>query len=429
MASLKHIDLIRVLAWGETIGAAAIDPRLRGVVFEYDPKWRSRRIELAPLTMPVDGPGLFRFPDLETAAFKGLPGLLADALPDKFGNQLIEAWMSRRGYRSEDVTVLDRLAYMGERTMGALTFKPTMKAGVQKKDTVLEIGSLVDAARRAVQGTLSSDKKASESLKRVISVGTSAGGARAKAVLAISRDRSRVLSGQFDAPEGFDHWLLKFDGMGKDQALGDSQQYGRIEYAYSKMAKAAGITMTECDLLEESGRAHFMTRRFDRIGNERVHVQSFCAMTHRSFNYTGIHSYESLLQTALDLGLGDAALREIFLRMAFNVAAANHDDHTKNFAFLLPRHGRWSLSPAFDVTFAYSETGQWTNQHQMSVNGKFRDIGAKDLMAVADQYSIPGAKAALESVNESVGAWSRYAAEAGVATETARQIESHLIRL
>lgn len=425
MANMKHIDSIRVLAWGETIGAAAFDPRLRGVVFEYSADWRSRQFELAPLTMPVDGPRLYRFPDLETSAFKGLPGLLADALPDKFGNQLIDAWMQRRGYRAEDVTVLDRLAYMGDRTMGALTFKPTINAGMRKKDTVLEIGNLVDSARRAMEGTLTSDRKASESLKRVISVGTSAGGARAKAVLAINHDRSRVLSGQFDAPDGFDHWLLKFDGMGKDEALGNSQQYGRIEYAYSKMARAAGIIMTECDLLEESGRAHFMTRRFDRIGNERVHVQSFCAMTHRSFNYAGVHSYESLLQTARDLGMDDSASRQIFLRMAFNVAAANHDDHTKNFAFLLPRGGRWTLSPAFDVTFAYSEAGQWTNQHQMSVNGKFRDIGTKDLLAVADQYSIPGAKAALQAIAEALANWRGFASDAGVEKTAANHIASH----
>lgn len=429
MAILKHIDSIRVLAWGETIGAAAFDPQLRGVVFEYADAWRSQNVELAPLAMPLGGPRLYRFPDLEPAAFKGLPGLLADALPDKFGNQLIDAWMQHRGYRPENVTVLDRLAYMGERAMGALTFKPTINAGVRKKDTVLEISSLVDAARRAVQGALTSDKKASEALKRVISVGTSAGGARAKAVLAISRDRSRVLSGQFDAPAGFDHWLLKFDGMGKDEALGDSQQYGRIEWAYSRMARAAGITMSECELFEECGRAHFMTRRFDRIGNERVHIQSFCAMTHRSFNYTGVHSYESLLQAALDLGLDDTALREIFLRMAFNVAAANHDDHTKNFAFLLPRGGRWSLSPAFDVTFAYSENGQWANQHQMSVNGKFRDIGSKDLLAVAEQYSIPGAKPALQAVAEALACWGTFASDAGVSKAAADRIASHFTRI
>jgi serine/threonine-protein kinase HipA len=429
MATMKHVDAIRVLAWGETIGAAAFDPSLKGVVFEYADNWRSRQIELAPLTMPIDGRRLYRFPDLDPSAFKGLPGLLADALPDKFGNQLIDAWMQRRGYRPEDVSVLDRLAYMGERTMGALTFKPSINAGVRKKDTVLEIGGLVDAARRAVKGTLTSDKKASESLKRVISVGTSAGGARAKAVLAISRDRTQVLSGQFDAPEGFDHWLLKFDGMGKDDALGDSQQYGRIEYAYSKMARAAGITMTECDLLEESGRAHFMTRRFDRIGNERVHVQSFCALTHRSFNFTGVHSYESLMQTAVDLDLDDTTLLEIFRRMAFNVAAANHDDHTKNFAFLLPRAGQWSLSPAFDVTFAYSETGQWTSQHQMSVNGKFRGIEKSDLLAVAELYSIPGAKSALQEIDDAIGRWSSFAVDAGVDTWTAGQIASHFTRL
>jgi serine/threonine-protein kinase HipA len=429
MAGFRHIGAIRVLAWGETVGAAALDPQRKSVAFEYADAWRQQGIELAPLTMPVAGARIHRFPDLEPSAFRGLPGLLADALPDRFGNQLINAWMERHGTRAEVISVLDRLAYMGARTMGALTFQPVRGPRFRNKEALFDVGLLVDTARRAVTGSLASDRQAMAALNRVISVGTSAGGARAKAVLAISRDRTRIMSGEFDAPDGYDHWLLKFDGMGMDAALGDSQEYGRIEFAYARMAQAAGITMMPCDLFEENGRAHFMTRRFDRDGNERVHVQSFCALTHRSFNETGVHSYEALLQTALDLGLGDTALTEIFRRMAFNVAAANHDDHTKNFAFLLPRGGAWTLAPAFDVTFSFSESSPWVNQHQMSVNGRFRDITMADLRAVADRYAIAGTRAALTAVMDAVADWARFAAEADVSEGTTRKIAAqHVLR-
>lgn len=403
-------------------GAAAFDTRKKAVVFEYDPAWCRLGIELAPLTMPTDGPRLHRFPELDPSAFRGLPGLLADALPDRFGNRLIDAWMSQRGVRADAVTVLDRLAYMGNRGMGALSFKPVLSAGVRKSDTTFELGQLVDAARKAIDGRFDADPHTAAALRRVISVGTSAGGARAKAVLAISADRTTIRSGQFDAPPDFEHWLLKFDGMGADTALGESREYGRIEYAYANMAKAAGITMTRCELLEEGGGAHFMTRRLDRVEGRRIHVQSYCALVHRSYNEAGVHRYEDLFQTALDLGLGDDTLAELFRRMAFNVAAANHDDHTKNFAFLLPEDGRWALSPAYDLTFAYAESSPWVNQHQLSANGKFRDITTHDLLMVAERFSIPGRKSLLEAVNTAVGDWPRYAADAGVSVATRQDI-------
>ena len=429
MPAFRHASVIEVRAWGRRVGAAAFDPRRKAVAFEYAPEWIRSGIELSPLQMPLARANApFLFDDLEPSAFKGLPGLLADALPDRFGNQLVDAWMASRGYRADEVTVLDRLAYMGRRGMGALEFKPERAIGAGAA-TPLEIAGLVEAARQAVEGRLDTASSAAEALRRVIAVGTSAGGARAKAVLGISTDRRRIVSGQFELPDGFEHWLLKFDGMGRDDALGDSQQYGRIEYAYHRMASAAGVTLMPSELLEESGRAHFMTRRFDRIGNRRVHVQSLCALAHLSFNLAGTHAYESLFLVARALGLDDESMRQLFLRMAFNIAAANHDAHTRNFAFLLPEDGTWQLAPAYGVTFAFRAGSPWVNQHQMSVNGRFSAIGADDLMAVADRFSIPGARAALRAVDASVHDWPTHAREAGVGSRATEAIASRHLRL
>lgn len=426
MATFKHAEVVEVRAWGRRVGAAAFDPKRKAVAFEYAPQWVRGGIQLAPLTLPLaraDRP--FIFPDLEPTAFRGLPGLLADALPDRFGNQLIDAWMAQKGHRAADVTVLDRLAYMGKRAMGALEFHPARSIGAGGA-TPLAMAALVDTARRALEGRLDPGGKAADALRRVVAVGTSAGGARAKAVLGISEDRQQIVSGQFDLPPGFQHWLLKFDGMGPDEALGDSQQYGRIEFAYARMARQAGIEMTECSLLEEGGRAHFMTRRFDRIGNQRIHVQSLCALAHLSFNLAGTHAYESLFQTARALGLGDGAMNQLFRRMAFNFAAANHDDHTRNFAFLLPEHGAWQLAPAFDVTYAYRADSPWVSQHQMSVGGKFTAVNAADLLDLAERFAIPGCRSALSEICEAVRAWPEFADQAGVSLEARRQIgEDH----
>lgn len=422
MARFKHADVIEVRIWGQRVGAVAADPGVGAYVFEYDEKWLSKGIDLAPFTMPVAGAErLFVFPSLSKETFMGLPGMLSDALPDRFGNQLIDAWMAQHGYTPDQVTPLDRLAYMGKRGMGALEFRPS-RAGNASSSAPLQMAGLVEAARRAVQGTLGDDDTSENALNSIISVGTSAGGARAKAVLGWNPATGELVSGQFDLPDGFEHWLLKFDGMGLDRALGPSQQYGRIEYAYARMADAAGILMSPCRLLQENGRAHFMARRFDRVGNTKVHVQSLCAMRHLDYNLRQTHAYESLFLTAIELQLGDAAMTQLFRRMAFNVAARNHDDHTKNFAFLLAQGGQWELAPAYDVTFAHDPSNAWLSHHLMSVNGKHDDITRKDVMAVAARFSIPGAKQAIDDVNASVGNWLQFAADAGVGMEEVKRI-------
>lgn len=408
------VPVIEVRIWDRTVGAAASDPTLGCYAFEYDPAWRRSGIELAPLLMPLTARDpVFAFPALGES-FKHLPGLLADALPDDFGNALIDAWMARRGVTKSEITSLDRLAYMGRRGLGALEFRPAK--GLQKESAKpLEMKSLVEAAREVLHGDFAGDAHAQAALANIIRVGTSAGGARAKAVIAWHPEKQAIRSGQFDLEEGFEHWLLKFDGVGKDLELGTSADYGRIEFAYHRMALAAGVAMSPCRLLEENGRAHFMTKRFDRDGNARHHVQSLCAIQHLDYKQRGTHAYEQYFLVISRLRLGDAALEQAFRRMAFNVMARNCDDHTKNFGFILKQGGPWELAPAYDVTHAHNPRGEWTSQHLMSVNGKFDDITRDDLLQVADRFVVPNAARALDDVKAALGSWPQCADEAGVA--------------
>lgn len=405
--------VMEVRIWGKRVGAVAADPTYASYVFEYDQAWARRGIQLAPLTMPTSGAGTYTFPSLDREAYKGLPGMLADALPDDFGNQLIDAWMASHGVGPQDVTTLDRLAYMGKRGMGAIEFRPARGSARESKKP-LAMKNLVEEARRAIHADLSDDQAAQAALANIIRVGTSAGGARAKAVIAWNPQTNEIRSGQFDVDPGWEHWLLKFDGVGKDLELGSSQDYGRIEYAYHLMATQAGIVMSPCRLLEENGRRHFMTRRFDREGNRKLHVQTLCALQHLNYKQRGTHAYEQLFIAATQLGLAPEALTQLFARMAFNVAAKNHDDHTKNHAFMLREGGVWEATPAYDVTFAYNPRGEWTQQHLMSINGKFDAITKDDLLNVAARFSIPGAEAAIARVCEAVRAWPGFAAEAGL---------------
>lgn len=417
-------SLIEVRIWGHRVGAVAYDRTLGAHAFEYAPEWRRRGIELAPLMMPVSGAQTtFSFPALPENTFKRLPGMLADALPDDFGNALIDAWMARQGVDKRQVTALDRLAYMGKRGMGALEFRPAKGAHRESRDP-LQMKQLVESARQLIQGDLSDDAHAQAAMANIIRVGTSAGGARAKAVVAWNPATNELRSGQFDVAEGFEHWLLKFDGVGKDLELGTGANYGRIEYAYHRMALAAGIGMSDCRLLEESGRAHFMTRRFDRTGNIKHHVQSLCALQHLDFNQRGTHAYETLFLVAARLGLDDRARQQLFLRMAFNVMARNCDDHTKNFAFLLRESGTWELAPAYDVTHAHNPHGEWTYQHLMSVNGKFDQITRRDLITVGERFSVPHIAALLDQVVDAVARWPAFAAEAELPPADVRKVSA-----
>jgi serine/threonine-protein kinase HipA len=405
--------------WGDRVGAVAADPGLGCYVFGYDPAWKRRKIEVAPLTMPVtDRRETYAFPGLPKATYLGLPALLADALPDDFGNALIDAWMASRGIEKSSVTVLDRLAYMGKRGMGALEFQPA-RGSHKESATPVALKVLVEEARQLVQGSFSVDNEAKAALANIIKVGTSAGGARAKAVIAWNPKTDEVRSGQFEAASGFEHWLLKFDGVGRDKELGTGEGYGRIEYGYSLLVKAAGIQMSPCRLLEENGRAHFMTKRFDREiadGQTRKHhVQTLCAMNHLDFRQRGTHAYAQLFMTAAKLGLEDAAVSQIFRRMALNAMARNCDDHTKNFSFLLKEGGLWELAPAYDVTHAFNPKGAWTYQHLMSVNGKFQGIGREDLLADADRFGVRRPRELLGDVRAALESWPDFAQKAGLA--------------
>ncbi len=413
--------VIEVRIWGHLVGAVAPDPSLGVYLFEYDPDWRKLGIELAPLLMPTRGDRtVFGFQGLG-ASFMGLPGMLVDALPDDFGNGLIDAWMAAHGVAKSSITPLDRLAYMGRRGMGALEFRPA-RGSSSESQRPLEMQALVEAARGVLKGDLAGDTHAQAALASIIRVGTSAGGARAKAVLAWNPRTQEIRSGQFEVADGFEHWLLKFDGVGRDLELGTTADYGRIEFAYHLLAGHAGVAMAPCRLLEENGRAHFMTRRFDRDGSSKHHVQSLCALLHLDYRQRATHAYEQLFMAISELGLGDPALVQAFRRMSLNVMARNCDDHTKNIAFLLKQGGGWELAPAYDLTHAYNPKGEWTYQHLMSVNGRFDGIRREDLLAVADRFGVPGAKAILGEVGQALVRWPECAHQAGVPPEREREI-------
>ncbi len=424
----KHVRAVEVHLWGMHIGSVALDPSYGYYVFAYTPACAAKGVEPAPLHMPVANAEPYLFTDLPEATYKRLPAMLSDALPDDFGNALINRYMADQGIAAQDVTALDRLAYMGTRAMGALTFKPS-RGPTRHKPTAIELSTLVEQARQAVTGDVSDDAHANAALRSIIDVGTSAGGARAKAVIALHPETGEIRSGQLDAPEGFEHWLLKFDGMGVDQELGTSQNYGRIEYAYHLMARAAGIHMTPCRLLKENGRAHFMTQRFDREGQSgRHHMQTLCAMAHVDYKKKGTNAYAQLFHTLGQLALPYEDLEEAFRRMVFNVMARNCDDHTKNFAFLLRQGGtRWELAPAYDVTFAHNPKGEWTHQHLMSVNGKFKGFDVADLLAEADRFGVGTAKRVIEEVRAAVLRWPEFAQQADLPEAQMADIQSLLL--
>ena len=411
-----------VKLWGRTIGAAAIMDGSDIVLFEYDPSFIKSGIEVAPLVMPL-AKQVYSFPFLAQQSFHGLPGLLADSLPDKFGNTLINTWLAAQGRSPESFNAVERLCYTGTRGMGALEFLPAIGPKA-KKASHIQIGQLVDfvseilSQRNGLQASFSETKRET-ALKEILRVGTSAGGARAKAIIAWNPETNEVRSGQVAADPGFEHWLLKFDGVSsnKDKELEDPKGYGAIEYAYYLMATDAGITMSKCRLLEEDGRRHFMTRRFDRLPDgDKLHMQSLGALAHFDYNMAGAYSYEQTLMTIRQLGLPMSSTEEMFRRMVFNIVARNQDDHVKNIAFLMDKSGTWSLAPAFDVAYSYQPSGLWTSSHQMSMNGKRDNFTIEDFRACAKSASMKRGRAetVLNDVCKIVKNWPEYAVQSGV---------------
>jgi serine/threonine-protein kinase HipA len=423
-----------VRLWGSRIGAVSLEDGAEVAAFAYDPAFIGSGIQVAPLMMSL-GSAIFTFPDLPRRSFHGLPGMLADSLPDKYGNILIDAWLASQGRTPDSFNAVERLCYTGVRGMGALEFAPaigprrrtTSKVNI---DTLVKLASEILTHRNDLQSSFANGRKA-DALREILRVGTSAADARAKAVIAWNAETNEVRSGQVEAGEGFDFWLLKFDGVAgnKDKELTDPQGYSAVEYAYAKMAAAAGITIPECRLLEEGGRHHFMTKRFDRVmGGDKLHMQSLAAIAHFDFNNQYVNSYEQALFTMRRIGLPMAALEEQFRRMTFNVLARNQDDHVKNIAFLMDRAGVWSLSPAFDITWSYNPAGEWTAKHQMSINGKRDDFTLEDFEACAKTVSINRrhVRIILEEVREAVSQWAHFADAAGVEPDWRRTIDPTL---
>lgn len=427
MAKVRKVRTVTVLLWGKEVGVVAWDEDRRVGSFQYTPKFVRDGYEISPLMMPLDEGRIYVFPALNKETYLGLPGLVADALPDRYGNALIDIWLRRQGRDAGDFSPVERLCYMGTRGMGALEFKPAI--GPQARKAIpIEIAELTQLASEILQQRtdLTVDLKGSEAeaLKMIIRVGTSAGGARAKAVIAWNPKTGEVRSGQVLAPKGFESWLLKFDGANRN-TLGDPEGFGRIEYAYYKMATAAGIEMTKCRLLEEGGRAHFMTRRFDRTdAGDKIHMQSLCAIGHFDFNAPGEYSYEHAFGVIQQLNLGYPVVQEMYRRMVFNVIGRNHDDHTRNVAFLMDKTGEWRLAPAYDVIWCYNPSGRRAVRHQMRINGKQDNFTRDDLLSVADQYGIKYAKGIISSVYETILHWPKFAEEAGVPPEMIKKISA-----
>ena len=426
-----------VKIWEEVAGAIIWDERNGIASFEYDPDFRDLGYDLSPIKMPLKQEGrIFSFPELragrasEYDTFKGLPGLIADALPDKYGNQLINAWLVRNGRPENSMNPIEKLCFIGTRGMGALEFVPTQFVGSQDTFSV-EINSLVQVAqdmlgdREDFDTNLKENEK--EAMMDILKIGTSAGGARPKAIIAYNPVTGEVRSGQTDAPIGYEHWLIKLDGVSEAQ-FGQSSGWGRVEMAYYLMATACGIDMMECQLMEENGRAHFLTKRFDRIGNQtKHHMLTLCGMQHYDFNDMQSFSYEQLFQTMRMLRLPYPQAEEMYRRMVFNVIAKNCDDHTKNFAFRLRKDREWELSPAYDICYAYRPDSIWVSQHALSINGKRKDFTRADLLKVAKSMNIKKADRIIDEIIETVKRWKEFACETGVGKELMNRIDENLV--
>lgn len=429
------VDVAEVKIWGRLAGAVRWDDSRQLGYFQYDPKFIEKGWDLSPVKMPLtQGSRIYSFPELrkrinETEdAFNGLPGLLADSLPDKYGNRLINTWLSRQGRPENSMNPVEKLCFIGARGMGALEFEPA-QIKTAKRSFSLELDSLVEVAnkmlneREAFFTNLNEDEE--KAMNDILKIGTSAGGARPKAVIAYNPKTGEVRSGQGNVPNGFEHCLLKLDGVSGEQ-FGDSTGWGRVEYAYYLMAKDCGIEMNECQLLEENGRAHFLTKRFDREGNVKHHVQSLCGLQHYDFNDMYGYSYEQVFQTMRLLRLTYPEAEQMFRRMVFNVLATNYDDHTKNFSFILKKDEQWRLAPAYDLCFSFNPTNHWVSNQTLSVNGKRTGITKDDLMTLARDNNIKKGSRIIDDINSVIILWKKYAEQAGVRNDLKEKINSNL---
>lgn len=420
-----------VKLWGQRIGAVAWNEKQELGSFEYEKPFLASKLNVAPIRMPLIG-RVYSFPELRnTSTFKGMPGLLADSLPDRYGNDLINIWLARNGRPENSLNPVELLCFIGNRGMGALEFEPSTLMAKNSTQT-LELSSLIETTMKLLEGREKFEAHTNHDMQDVLldvlKMGTSAGGARPKAIIAYNETTGMIRSGQTLQEPGYEHWLIKFDGV-NDTQFGATYGYGRVEMAYYKMASDAGVEMAESRLIEEDGRAHFMTKRFDRRnGNEKLHMQTFCAIQHYDFNKITSYSYEQLFQTMRNLKLTYAEAEQMYRRMVFNVFARNCDDHTKNFSFLMEPDGKWRMSPAYDVCHAYRPDSEWVSQHNLSINGKRKDFVKGDLLEVAKQNSIRNPEGIMKEVLDTVGNWMAYAKIYNVDSKLSKAIDQTLIR-
>jgi serine/threonine-protein kinase HipA len=417
------VDVIEVIYSGRSVGALALDPNTGFYAFEYEPNFLTTGIELSPLAMPLSRKEPVIFSYLPETTYYKLPPFIADSLPDSFGNALINVWMARNGISRNQITPLDKLAYIGKRGMGALEFKPMIKLG-GKRPVALEMNELISTARKSVSADLAQKIEGitDAAVQQLISVGTSAGGARAKAVVGINANSDKFVSGQFELPAGYEHWIIKFD-LPEQESSSKKAEYGRIEYAYYLLAKECGIDMMESRLFELEGRAHFMTKRFDRSGNEKIHMQSLCAMAELDYKQKATHDYTQFFNTINELGMGFEAIDQSFLRMVFNVVMFNNDDHSKNHAFLY-NDNKWKLSPAYDLTFAMNPDNEWLNKHLMGVDGKFADITDRDMLEIGRNFFVKDPDMIIKKVRSTAKNWSDFAKAARMTDDEAKRIDA-----
>lgn len=418
----------KVILWNMFAGAVLWNSERDYASFEYTKEFLESGLDISPLTMPLAdalrSPKIYSFPALNKETYKGLPGLLSDSLPDRYGNKIIDRWLAKQGRSPESFNPVERLCYIGKRGMGALEFEPVLSRQDDKSEKI-EMDELVKLAaeilneRRKLKASLKT--KVDEGLRQIIKVGTSAGGARAKAIIAYNKSTGEVRSGQIDNLPGFEYWLIKFDGV-RDNELGTPRGYGRIEYAYNQMARECGIEVAASELFLENDRAHFMSKRFDRKGNEKLHMLTLCGIAHLDYNDPNAYSYEQAFQVMRRLRLPYSDAEQLFRRMVFNVLAFNRDDHTKNISFLMDRSGTWRLAPAYDVTFSYNPQSKWISRHQLSVNGKRENIDDEDIMTVAKDMNIKKPLRILEQVKEVLSGWKKFASVCGVSKEEADYI-------
>lgn len=424
------VDVARVNLFGRPMGTFRWDERYQVAQFEYDRSFVGRGQEPSPLMMPVRDGRVYSFAGLNRETFMGLPGMLSDSLPDTYGRALFDRWLALTGRTSGNP--IESLCFLGKRCMGALEFEPAIDTGYDPQQR-FEIDSLVEVAREALDAksefgvNLNDDRKAA--IAEILRLGTSAGGQRAKAIIAYNKTTGEVRSGQVEAPEGFDYYLIKLDGVSAKAGFRETENYGRLEYSFYKLATACGIEMTECSLFEENGRAHFLTKRFDRESGRKVHMQTLCGLAHYDFRLLRGYSYEQAFNVMRALRLTYAEAREMFRRMVFNVVVRNQDDHTKNISFLMDEDGKWRLSPAYDMGYAYNPNGGWTSMHQMSVNGRFDGITRADLLAFASANGIKDAFEVIDQVCEAVAHWPEMAREVGVPVEMIDGILGNMVRI